>query len=93
VVLVLAGLLTGSAHARAICMETARLRASLIERFAEELLWSGVVGEGEILIELWGSERGEHTWTLIAIDPKSRNACAISTGKGWHLAGPPEKKS
>lgn len=73
------------ARAQQMCGQYGLIAQRLQSVFQERLVGTGIGANGRVAYELWASDQGERTWTLLLI---SRNmACLRYSGKGWEHIG------
>ncbi|MBA2689387.1 MAG: hypothetical protein H0U63_01125 [Burkholderiales bacterium] len=83
-------LLSGSAHAAAVCGDRDLAIKSLAERYQEQTVATAISNGGN-LVELFASPAG--SWTMLVTSPGSNLSCAVGSGTDWQMikTKPPSK--
>lgn len=64
-----------------ICLPREKLVEVLEKLYGEVVVYIGILGKGEALMEVWISEETK-TWSIMFTPPRG-SSCIIATGREW----------
>lgn len=70
-----------------VCGTRDGLAAELKSKWGEASIFTGLVGDGSAVIEIFGAANG--TWTALIVRPDG-SACPVAAGAPWIATGVPQ---